>query len=173
MNEVLQQILQWTLPIGGGITVGAVLLLCAKAIAKSTVNKLLGKLNIKEIVSQLISETVEKSNTVVHEHNITPVVKSELAKVTEQANEYIRDEIGEMKAYSVLQLACIKALGSYFDDSIGVAEEKKQLFHATVEQAEKSFVSQAEPIVAQVVVEEKKTAQIENESPKTSVKVVR
>lgn len=109
--------------------------------------------NLYKDIDDRFAKFEEKLKTVTIEQDITPLVKSELKKVTEEANEYVKQQLKEtQEGYNKL-LNCLEKLSAYFDNSIGVPDEAK----AELKQAIEDAKVPAEPVntfETKVVVEE-------------------
>lgn len=89
---------------------------------------------VEETSAKAADEAVAKIKNIAFKQTIQPLVKSELEKVTEHANEYLTETIAELQECNNRLLDVIAALGAYFDDSL-VPEAKKQAFAAAIEAA--------------------------------------
>lgn len=163
MIENLQDVWNIIAPYVAGGTLGGTMLTVFVLIIKSIVLKVEDRIKAandnKAVADDIYERLVEKFKTVSFEQNIQPVVKSELKKVTEEANEYIKQELKEtQEGYNKL-LACLEKLAAYFDNSIGVPEEAKTALKEAIEQAK----TPEEPVsvVTSAPVEEKTEVVVE------------
>lgn len=96
----------------------------ARAIKKSTTATTTA-LNTKIVANELKQEMKKEIKEISFEQNIQPLVQSELKKVTEEANTYLKQQLKEtQEGYNKL-LLCVEKLSAYFDNSIGVSDEAK------------------------------------------------
>ena len=109
--------------LGGTILVSVVLILRA-AICKK-IDGVKESVNNKVIANDVSKDLLEKIKNISFEQNIQPLVESELKKVTEEANTYLKQQLKEtQEGYNKL-LCCVEKLAAYFDNSIGVSDEAK------------------------------------------------
>ena len=74
--EILNTIWGYVLPIGGGLTVGAIIVAIALPILKGSVTKIVSRLNVEEIEKKAVERGVEQVKKVSFTQNIEPIVKS-------------------------------------------------------------------------------------------------
>ena len=120
---------------------------------KTTVNLEVLQKNLYKEIDDRVTKFEEKLKTVTIEQDITPLVKSELKKVTEEANEYVKQQLKETQEGYDKLLNCLEKLSAYFDNSIGVSDEAKTELKQAIEEAKVP----AEPVntfETKVVVEE-------------------
>ena len=158
--EVLKNIWNYVLPVGGGLTVGGILIAIGVLVVKLIIKKVDKKLDIdgalkrqEENADNLANKTVDRIKEVTFTHSIEPLVKSEMQRVYESANENVKQGLAEVHKENAAILAVIEAQAAYFDDSI-VSEEKKATLHAAIENAKKIM----ETPVAEAVVDVAETA---------------
>lgn len=144
-----ETIWNYVLPIGGGITVGGVIIAIGTIAIKSAMSKLMSKIDVEKVEKKAVDKGLEQLKTVTFKHSIQPLASSEFKKITETANEYIEDKLDAVdKKYDKL-IECIDALASYFDNSIGVTEEKKERLHKAIEKAKTDKVGEIEVTIAE------------------------
>lgn len=175
--EVLKNIWNWVLPIGGGATVGAILLAIFIPLIKAGVAKMFEKINIdgaikkqSDAIDGAVNKAVERVQGVSFTHSIQPLVESELMKVGEAANEQIKTQISEMHKENAALLAVLKAQAAYFDDSI-VSDEKKAALHNAIDTAEKIFVTPLAESTAEIA--EVETEEVKAKKTHKKAEVIR
>lgn len=173
VNEIFEKIMSYVLPIGGGVTVGAFLILIAKAVVKKYVGKLFDKLNVEQIEEKAVDKGVERVKAVVMQHDIAPLVTSELQKYTEEANKYTENQIADMRQDIKNLLAVLESGFAYFDNSIGVSESQKELLKEAIDKAKGSVITDKQLATSEVIVENKKTAHGSNKAVTSDNGVVR
>lgn len=133
--DTLTNIWNWVLPIGGGITLGAIIIFIGTLLIKGAFNKITAKLNIDKLQETAILRAIEKIKTISFEQSIQPVVESGLKKVSEEANGRIAEAYGDLrKRYDAL-LGVVVALSAYFDNSVGVPDETKKALKDAIDKA--------------------------------------
>lgn len=157
MIESLQQIWDTIAPYVTGTTIGSIVMIAATTIIKSAIAKLGKKqdevFSSKVVAKEVSNEMKDEIKNITFEQNIQPLVKSELKKVTEEANAYLKQQLKEtQEGYNKL-INCLEKLAAYFDNSIGVPDEAKAELKQAIEEAKVP----AEPVntfETKVVVEE-------------------
>ena len=61
--EILNTIWQYVLPIGGGVTLGALIIGILVPVVKGTVSKLIDRINVEKIEEKAVNAGVEKIKT--------------------------------------------------------------------------------------------------------------
>lgn len=158
--ENLQNIWNWVLPIGGGLTVGAIIVTIGLFILKATFNKAIAALGIDKFVKKVedtqheaSDKAVERIKEISFKQSIQPIVESELEKVTEKANGYIEGQVSDLRESNERIVTAIAALGAYFEDSI-VPDAKKAAFAEAIAAAKSPVKAQEVAVVEEVVEEE-------------------
>lgn len=166
-------------PYVSGISVAGILSAVIYGVLRGAFNKTISKINVKEISENATEKGIEKIKEVSFKQSIQPLVESELKKITEQANEYIKSELKEVNENYEKLIGCIEALAKYFDNSIGVPQKAKDELKekiAIAKNQEKDVVSNlSEDISVKIeapIVEEKVEPQVEN-APKKKAKAIR
>lgn len=171
--EVLNSIWNYVLPIGGGVTIGAVLIAIGSIVIKSVTEKVLKKVDIEKIETKAVEKGVEKVKAYTFKHNIQPLVNSELEKVVEVVDRKVDAKLDKVdKRYGDLIL-CIEKLANYFDNSIGVSEEKKAELKKAIENAKIDDISLETVAVEEIPSEILNTAQNGSNALKKGNTVVR
>ena len=166
-------------PYVSGISIAGILSAVIYGVLRGAFNKTISKINVKDISEKATEKGIEKIKEVSFKQSIQPLVESELKKITEQANAYIKDELNEVNENYKNLIACIEALAKYFDNSIGVPQSAKDELKekiAIAKNEEKDVVSNlSEDITVKIeapIVEEKVEPQVEN-TPKKKAKAIR
>lgn len=157
MIESIQQVWDIIAPYVTGTTIGSIVMIAVTTIIKSAIAKLGKKqdevFSSKVVAKEVSNEMKDEIKNISFEQTIQPLVESELKKVTEAANEYVKQQLKEtQEGYNKL-LNCLEKLSAYFDNSIGVPDEAK----AELKQAIEDAKVPAEPVntfETKVVVEE-------------------
>lgn len=163
--ETLQQIWTYALPIGGGLTVGAIVIAIATFLFKNVLGgqltKQLNKIDIQAIENKAVDGGLKRIKEISFTQSIEPLVKAELVKISENANKDMKATIDELKAQNVQLLAVLKAFAAYFDNSIGVSDEAKLTLKDTIEGAEAVILPQTKAECKVVYVEVEKPTEAE------------
>ena len=144
--EFLNEIWVWIMSAIGGLSLSAIISSIIYGCLKGAFNKTLSKINVESIADKATEKGIERVKKVSFTHNIQPLRESGLEKVNEKAVETLREELFKLdnKYNNIINI--IEKQAAYFDNSIGVPEEKKaELKQAIVE-------AQNKPVVAESVV---------------------
>ena len=115
--------------------IASILGACISRAIKKSKNETTAALNTKVVANEVKQEIKDDIKNISFEQNIQPLVKSELKKVTEEANEYVKQQLKEtQEGYNKL-LNCLEKLSAYFDNSIGVSDEAKAELKQAIEEA--------------------------------------
>ena len=168
--EVLDIIWQYIAPIFGGLSIAGVISAIIYGCLKGAFNRTISKINTEKIAKDAVDKGVEKVREVSFKHNIQPIVQSELKKVTEEANEYLKQELESVKEQYAKLLNVLGKFAAYFDNSIGVPDEAKQelkqaLLDAKIEPKTDEIVVDSEIVVEDTKSAEKATKTAKNEVP--------
>lgn len=173
MTEILQEIWNTIAPYVAGGTLGSTILVSVVLILRAAICKKIDgvkeSVNNKVIANDVSKDLLEKIKNISFEQDIQPIVQSELKKVTEEANTYLKQQLKEtQEGYNKL-LNCVEKLAMYFDNSIGVSDEAKAELKNAIELA-RTKEEPSNQFTTTVIVEEvaqeqpkkaKKTAEIE------------
>lgn len=124
--EILNTIWQYVLPIGGGVTLGALIIGILVPVVKGTVSKLIDRINVEKIEEKAVNAGVEKIKTMSFKQSIAPLVKSELVKVVEVVDDKLNEKLDEVDKRYAQIVNILAKLSAYFDNSIAVSEDAKQ-----------------------------------------------
>ena len=177
----MQEILSNTWAILG-ISVGGVSLLTIICTIlwfclKSAFNKTIREMNIKKIYEEAnekgFNAGIERVKEITFKHSIEPLVISNLEKANEYSVAVLKEELGKTQAKYDKLVAIMEKLSNYFDNSIGVPEEKKAELKEAIANAKSSEICEQVIESEQVVVEEQKSEKQPEKSPKKDIKVER
>lgn len=157
--EVLDIIWQYIAPIFGGLSIAGIVSAIIYGCLKGAFNRTISKINTEKIAKDAVDKGVEKVKEVSFKHNIQPIVQSELKKVTEEANEYLKQELESMKEQYAKLLNVLGKFAAYFDNSIGVPDEAKQELKQALLDAEIEPTTDEIVVDSEIVVEEPKSAE--------------
>lgn len=153
--EFLNEIWMWIVGILGGVSYTGIVSAVIYGCLKGGFNKTLQKMNIEKINENLANKQMERIKQVSFKQNIQPIVESELKKVTETANEYIKKQLEEVQKKYDNVIAVLEKFYAYFDDSL-VSDSKKQDLKQALQDAKTETSTPNEIEVSQVVIEEPK-----------------
>lgn len=167
--EVLDIIWQYIAPIFGGLSIAGIVSAIIYGCLKGAFNRTISKINTEKIAKDAVDKGVEKVKEVSFKHNIQPIVQSELKKVTEEANEYLKQELGSVKEQYAKLLNVLGKFAAYFDNSIGVPDEakvelKQALLDAEIEPTTDEIVVDSEIVMEDTKSAEKVTKTAKNEA---------
>lgn len=170
--EILEKIWNYALPIGGGITVGAIVIVVLTFLFKNVLGgqltKKLNEIDVAAIEKKAVDTGVSRLKEMSFTQSIEPLVKSELIKYTEIANGYLKEDIAVMQAQIGQLLSVLKALAAYFDNSIGVSDEAKAALKETIEGAEAVIKPQKTAECKVVYEDEEKPVKAETKADTTT-----
>lgn len=144
--EFLNEIWVWIMSAVGGVSLSAIISAIIYGCLKGAFNKTISKINVESIADKATEKGVERVKKVSFTHNIQPLVESELKKVNEHSVEVLKKELADVQAKYDDVINILDKLACYFDNSIGVAEEKKAELKQAIAKA------QNKPMVAESVV---------------------
>lgn len=171
--EILNSIWVWILSILGGLSLSTIFAFIIKLTIGSTVKKMLAKINVEKIADQATEKGVAKVKKISFTHNIQPLVESELVKINEKSTEVLKKELADVqKKYDNL-IVIMEKLSAYFDNSIGVAEEKKTDLKQAIANAKNDPITAESVVVDEFVDKDVKSVAEPEKSTKTNIKVER
>lgn len=171
--DILNEVWATIAPYFTGVTVAGVLSTIIYGVLKGAFNKTISKINVEKISETATERGIDKIKNISFTQTIQPLVESELKKVTEQANEYIKNELKTVETKYDNLVAVIKNLSAYFDNSIGVSEEAKGKLKEAIAKAENKPVEPQKITVETVEPKEDKKAVKDEIKPPKTVKVER
>ena len=136
--EVLDKIWAYVLPVGGGITLGAAIIAILVPVIKGVITRAVAKIDVEAVEKKAVDKGLDKIKTVSFKQSIQPVVESELRKVTEEANTYIKAQIDELNYNYVKLVTILTKLSAYFDNSIAVSDTAKAELKQALADAQKT-----------------------------------
>lgn len=144
--EFLNEIWVWIMSAIGGLSLSAIISSIIYGCLKGAFNKTISKINVESIADKATEKGIERVKKVSFTHNIQPLVESSLEKVNEKAVETLREELVKLdnKYNNIINI--LEKQAAYFDNSIGVPEEKKAELKQAIAEA------QNKPVVAESVV---------------------
>lgn len=168
MTEILQEIWNTIAPYVAGGTLGSTILVSVVLTLRAAICKKIDgvkeSVNNKVIANDVSKDLLEKIKNISFEQDIQPIVQSELKKVTEEANTYLKQQLKEtQEGYNKL-LNCVEKLAMYFDNSIGVSDEAKAELKNAIELA-RTKEEPSNQFTTTVIVEE-----VAQEQPKKAKK---
>lgn len=167
--EIINSIHVWIMSAVGGVTLAGLISACIYGALKGAFSKTIGKINVAKIADQATDKGIDKIKKITFTHNIQPLVESGLEKVNEKSMALVEKELKEVKEQYNHLINIIDKLAKYFDNSIGVEQDKKDALHEAVEQAKK-------PIEVVTIVDTESHAVVEEKpviTPKNKSKVER
>jgi len=165
--EWLNIIWNYVVPIGGGVTIGGLIIWILTALFKSWTDKFTKKIDLAAIEKKAVDEGVAKIKDISFTQTIQPVVESGLQKVLEKSQDYIKDALSETDKRYLQLIEIMQKFACYFDGAVGVSQQVKDEFHKAIDEA---GIPTVEPTIITVVeptaVEEKTAVEV-TERPKT------
>ena len=156
--EFLNEIWIWIMSAIGGLSLSAIISSIIYGCLKGAFNKTISKINVESIADKATEKGIERVKKVSFTHNIQPLVESGLEKVNEKAVETLKEELVKLdnKYNNIINI--LEKQAAYFDNSIGVPEEKKaELKQAIVEAQKKPVVSES-VVIDEIVIPNTKQA---------------
>ena len=144
--EFLNEIWVWIMSAIGGLSLSAIISSIIYGCLKGAFNKTISKINVESIADKATEKGVERVKKVSFTHNIQPLVESELKKINEHSVEVLKKELDDVQTKYDNVIDILDKLACYFDNSIGVADEKKAELKQAIAKA------QNKPMVAESVV---------------------
>lgn len=171
--EILNSIWVWILSILGGLSLSTIFAFIIKLTIGSAVKKMLAKINVEKIADQATEKGVARVKKISFTHNIQPLVESELVKINEKSTDVLKKELADVqKKYDNL-IVIMEKLSAYFDNSIGVADEKKAELKQAIKKAKSTEITAESVVVDEIVEEKPKAVESTEKLPKTTIKVER
>lgn len=171
--EFLNEILVWIASTIGGLSLSAIVSAVIYGCLKGAFNKTISKINVESIADKATEKGIERVKKVSFTHNIQPLVESGLEKVNEKAVETLKEELVKLDNKYDNIINILEKQAAYFDNSIGVPEEKKaELKQAIVEAQNKPVVAES-VVIDEIVEPAPKTATMGEFDRKSTTKVER
>lgn len=171
--EFLNEILVWIASAIGGLSLSAIVSAVIYGCLKGAFNKTISKINVESIADKATEKGIERVKKVSFTHNIQPLVESGLEKVNEKAVETLKEELVKLDNKYDNIINILEKQAAYFDNSIGVPEEKKaELKQAIVEAQNKPVVAES-VVIDEIVIPSTKQAVESKTERKSTTKVER
>lgn len=167
--EFLNEIWIWIVSTIGGLSLSAIVSAVIYGSLKGAFNKTISKINVESIADKATEKGIERVKKVSFTHNIQPLVESGLEKVNEKAVETLKEELVKLdnKYDSIINI--LEKQAAYFDNSIGVPEEKKaELKQAIAEAQNKPMVAESVVIDEIVIPSTKETVEPKSDRKSTT-----
>ena len=171
--EILNQVWVWIMSAVGGISLSAIISAVIYGCLKGAFNKTIAKINVQKIADQATEKGIDKVKKISFTHSIQPLVESELKKVNEHSVEVLKTYMEEVSKRYENVINILEKLSAYFDNSIGVGEEKKAELKQVIKDAKNGQIT-AESVVVEEIIEETPKSVVEPQNePKNDIKVER
>lgn len=171
--EILNSIWVWILSILGGVSITTILTFVIRITLTNSFKKTIAKIDVEKIAEKATDKGVAKVKKISFTHNIQPIVESELVKINEKSTEVLKKELADVqKKYDNL-IVIMEKLSAYFDNSIGVAEEKKADLKNAIANAKNDTITAESVIIDEFVDEDVKSVAEPEKPTKTNIKVER
>ena len=158
---MINEILMWAAPFLSGVSITGVLAGVIYLCLKSAFNKQLNKLDVESIIDKKVDKAVKtKIETVSFTHSIKPLCESELQKINEFANDYIKLTVAGLENKLDKVILIQEKQAKYFDNSIGVSQEAKDELKKVIEEAKIIHVEPVESIINEELPKEEKPVEI-------------
>ena len=167
--EWLNTVWGYVLPIGGGLTVGAIIVGVLSALFKGWTTKFTQKIDLAAIEKKAVDQGIEKIKNISFTQTIQPVVESGLQKVLEKAQEYINAALSVTDERYMQLILIMQKFACYFDNAVGVPQQVKDGLKAALNEAGIATVEPTTVVVVETPVETEKTATTANDGVKTDV----
>lgn len=169
--EFLSNIWLWIVSAIGGLSIAGIITTVIYGTLKGAFNRTIQKMNIEKINENLANKQMERIKKVSFTQNIQPLVETELRKITEAANEYIKKELQETQKKYDNVIAVLEKFYAYFDDSL-VSDFKKEELRKALDDAKNDTSKPNEIYVDEIIIEEPKSA-VETKEISKKVKINR
>lgn len=167
--EFLNEIWIWIVSTIGGLSLSAIVSAVIYGSLKGAFNKTISKINVESIADKATEKGIERVKKVSFTHNIQPLVESGLEKVNEKAVETLKEELIKLDNKYDNIINILEKQAAYFDNSIGVPEEKKaELKQAIAEAQNKPMVAESVVIDEIVIPSTKETVEPKSDRKSTT-----
>lgn len=170
-NNLWNNVKEWAIAFGSGISIAGIGSAIAYAVIKSTTQKTMNKIttnyNADTIANMTSDKMLQKWSNVALDVNIKPLMESQYKALNEQINAEFKLDLQKQDQKTLATLEAIEKLGAYFDCSIAVSDEAKAEFKQAIDEAKKLYTSDTKvsatiEIVAEAPKETKKAKVVEN-----------
>lgn len=171
-TQLLNSAYTWIVGLVGSVGIGT-LVGCVVGLINSRKQHKIAQAyydSVEKLVNDSYNAGIDRIKNVTFNHDIQPLVKSELEKVNEYATSFVKEELDCVKLQYTKFVNIIEALAKYFDNSIGVSEEAKEALKQAINDA-KQFAEISIPVESSVTIENPvQTTEVESIKPKTSIR---
>ena len=171
--EIFNEIWVWIGTALGGISLSAIISAIIYGCLKGAFNRAIAKINVQKIADQATEKGVEKVKKVTFTHSIQPLVESELKKINEHSVEMLKKELLAVKDKYDKVINILDKLAAYFDNSIGVPEEKKAELKQALAEALETPITAESVVIEETIPETPVKAEETPKEPKKTTKVER
>ena len=146
MEEIFSQIWVWIVSALGGISIAGIITAVIYGSLKGAFNRAIAKINVEKISEEATEKGIEQVKRISFTQSIQPVVESELKKVTESANEYIKANLEETQENYNKLLDVLLKFSAFFDGSIYVSDEARDELKNAIEEARHTQVENSQEV---------------------------
>lgn len=171
--ETLDLIWAYALTALGGISMTGILAAIIYGCLKGAFSKTVSKIDVEKIANKATEKGIERVKKVSFTHNIQPLVESELSKINEKSVEVLKDSLKEVNDNYNKIINILEGLAMYFDNSIGVSEEKKAALKEIIANAKKEPITAESVVSDEIIIEDEKKSAEAKKEPKKSIAVER
>lgn len=171
--EFLSEIWVWIVSALGGISLAGIITTVIYGCLKGAFNRTISKINVQKIADQATEKGVERVKEVSFTHSIQPIVESRLVEINEKATEVFEKQTEKVSDKYDKIINILDKLACYFDNSIGVADEKKAELKQAIAEAKNEQITAESVVVDEIVIETTKHSEKEPKTAKSSTKVER
>ena len=141
-----------------GVSLGTILSAVAVALVKKETTKVANKVDDDNTIAKLKDGVINGIQNAKIDLSIQPIVKHEIAKISEIAYGECRNNQEELKSllFGIVEIQELQA--KYFDNSVAVNDESKKALKDKIEQVKSAFdiVEKSAPITIETKAEEVK-----------------
>lgn len=166
MENIINQVWFWVATALSGVTLTGIISAIIYACLKGGFAKVINRINVEKIANMATDKGVEQVKKISFTHNIQPLVESELKKVNEYAVEVIKGEVAKLEERQNKIIEILENLANYFDNSIGVAQEKKDKLKEVIAGAKETPIIVESKIVEEELEETEKVAEMSKKHSK-------
>lgn len=156
--ETLKKIWTNIAPYVAGISIGGIVSCVFYGLFRFGFNKALNKIDTTKMENKCITAATNEVKKTTFKVSIQPIVESEITKAVENITKNVNDNLisatntnNEVLKNLANSIIC---LGAYFDDSIGVADSKKEAFKESVALLQASIENKEAQTTNEAVVEQ-------------------
>ena len=168
--EFLSEIWVWIVSALGGISLAGIITAVIYGCLKGAFNRTISKINVQKIADQATAKGVERVKEVSFTHSIQPIVESSLVEINEKATKKKKKQTEKVSDKYDKIINILDKLACYFDNSIGVADEKKAELKQAIAEAKNEQITAESVVVDEIVIETTKHSEKERKKAKSSTK---